>query len=167
MDHQHYYSNMFRRKWRRLILLLYKFYRAFDLGYNATRMPKSKQDRMIIKAVSSILDSSGVKVIYSPVGPKVYIHTKDKRYMIILSRSQVSITNHRFFLTSFVSDHMGESLMNLSLIKLDEEVKKLEWEIRDNENHFLDDIYQSFRNKKMKSQDPKPSSIQEALKDLL
>lgn len=158
---------MIRRKWRRLLLLLYKIYRALDLGLTASVTPKSKQDRMIIKAISSILDSPGIKVIYSPVGSKVYIHTKDKRYMIILSKSHVSITNHRFFLSSFVSDQMGESLMRISLTKLDEEVKKLEAEIRDNENHFLEDIYQSFRRKRAKSDPSRPSTIHEALKDLL
>lgn len=136
----------FKRKWRKFLISIFKVYRAFDLGFAAVQNKKTKQDRLIIKVVSGLLNLPGTTVIYIPKdGSMVYIHTADNKYLATVTRYQVKITNHKFFFVSNITDQMGESLINLALVKLESDVKLMEAGMMLNEENFLTDIYQEFR----------------------
>lgn len=159
-----------KRKWRKILIYFLRLYRAFDLGITSARETKTKQDRMIIKVVSSVLDSAGAKVYYSPRnsrGPKVYIHTKDKRYIITMTKTQVSITNHKFFFNSYITDQMAESLINLALTKLEDDLKRLDSEIVSNEDNFLGDLYETFKKRKEKDPPSKIAQIDQAFNGII
>jgi len=137
-----------RRKWRKFLISVFKVYRAFDLGFAAVQNKKSKQDRLIIKVISGLLNSPGTKVIFLPKnGSMVYIHAGDNKYLATVTRYQVRITNHKFFFVSNITDQMAESLINLALVKLESDVKELEAGMMSNEENFLTDIYEGFRQK--------------------
>lgn len=130
------------------MISIFKVYRAFDLGFSAVQNKKTKQDRLIIKVISGLLNSPRSKVIYIPRdGSMVYIHSSDNRYLATITRYQVRITNHKFFFVSNITDQMGESLINLALIKLQSDVKEMEAGMMSNEENFLADIYEGFREK--------------------
>ena len=149
-----------KRKWKKTFIFFLKVYRAFDLGLEAAQNNKTRQDRMIIKVVSTLLESPGIKVYYLPKEPpKVYIHTKDKRFMVILSRYQIRITNHKFFFVAHVTDQMAESLINLAVSKLEKEVNLLDTEMVANEENFLSDLYHNFKRKKERSATTKSQLI--------
>jgi hypothetical protein len=137
-----------RRQWRKFLISILKVYRAFDLGFSAVQNKKSKQDRLIIKVISGLLNSPGTKVIFLPKnGSMVYIHASDNKYLATVTRYQVRITNHKFFFVSNITDQMAESLINLAVIKLEGDVKELEAGMVSNEENFLTDIYEGFKQK--------------------
>lgn len=138
-----------KRKWTKFLISIFKVYRAFDLGFASVQNKKTKQDRLIIKVISGLLNSPGTKVIYIPKdGSMVYIHSSDNRYLATITSYQVRITNHKFFFVSNVTNQMAESLINLALIKLQSDVKEMEAGMMSNEENFLTDIYEGFREKR-------------------
>ena len=140
---------LFRRRWRKFLISVLKVYRAFDLGFAAVQNKKTKQDRLIIKVISGILNLPGTTVIFIPRnGSMVYIHTSDNKYLATVTRYQVRITNHKFFFVSNITDQTGESLINLALVKLERDVKEMEAGMMTNEENFLTDIYEGFREKR-------------------
>ena len=157
-----------RRKWRKFLISVFKVYRAFDLGFAAVQNKKSKQDRLIIKVISGLLNSPGTKVIFLPKnGSMVYIHTSDNKYLATVTRYQVRITNHKFFFVSNITDQMAESLINLALIKLESDVKELEAGMMSNEENFLTDIYEGFRQKNTSPVSQKNSSQSDLLDSII
>jgi hypothetical protein len=137
-----------RSQWRKFLISIFKVYRAFDLGFSAVQSKKSKQDRLVIKVISGLLNSPGTKVIFLPKnGSMVYIHASDNKYLATVTRYQVRISNHKFFFVSNITDQMAESLINLALIKLEGDVKELEAGMVSNEENFLTDIYEGFKQK--------------------
>lgn len=138
----------FGRKWRKFMFSIFKVYRAFDQGFAVVRNKKTKQDRLIIKVISGLLNLPETTVIYIPRdGSMVYIHTSDNKYIATVTRYQVKITNHKFFFVSNITDQMGESLINLALDKLESDVKTMEAGMMSNEENFLTDIYHEFKDK--------------------
>jgi hypothetical protein len=147
--------NSIKRNWKKSIIYLLKLKRAIGFSLSAAKSSKTKQDRMIVKVVSSVLDSPGIKIYYHPhgqTGPRVYIHTKDKKYIICLSKSHVRISNHKFFFSSYITDQMSDSLIQIALNKLEKEMERLEFESIESEDSFMSEIYQSFRKKTLREE---------------
>lgn len=134
-----------RNKWRRAIIYLIRLYRAFGLSLTTVKGAKTKEDRSISKLVATFLQSPSIKILYFPVGPKIFIYTEDKKYIISLSRFQIRITDQTYFFSNFIPDTLAETLFSQVLERLSADVKKLEDTVAENEEKFLNEIFASFK----------------------
>lgn len=136
-----------RRIRKKLRIFLAKFNRAVTKGIWEIRAEKTKQDRMVIKIVRTLLDTPDSKVYYAPNASRIYLHTKDKRYIISFDKQSIKITNHKFFFNADLREHVGEELVAAATERLESDLKKLNQEVAYNEDSFLDDVYSNFKKK--------------------
>jgi len=115
------------------------------------RVPKSSQDRMIVKIVKSLLESQSARIFFSPRSSKIYIYTEDKSYTIVFDRYSINITNHTFFFTYSLKEDIGNDLVNSAVERLEKDRISLEEEMIFNEKNFLGDVYDKI-NKKNKQE---------------
>ena len=136
-----------RRIRKRIKIFLAKINRAIVKGMWEIRAEKTRQDRMVIKIVRTLLDTPDCKVYYAPSASRIYLHSKDNRYIISFDKQSIKITNHKFFFNADLREHIGEELVSAATDRLERDLKKLSEEILYNEDTFLAEVYSNFRKK--------------------
>lgn len=129
---------------RRFNLYFAKLYRGIRNGIWSARKPKTHQDRLILKVVRSVLEKPEIRLYYSPLSSKIYIHTPDKKIIIIFGEYEINITNHKFFFSSNLRDGLGNMLMEYAKERIAFDMLKIQEAVSINENTFLSDLHQTF-----------------------
>jgi len=124
-----------------------KFFRRVKHSVGASRIKKTSQDRMLLKLVRSLLENDDMHVFFSPISAKVYVHSANKEIVIIYDLYKISITNHKFFFTSYLMDGVGEEIINIAKARIEREMSYIDKEVSQNETNFLNDVYQKFNGK--------------------
>ncbi len=136
-----------RRTRKRIKIALAKFNRAVTKGVWSISAPKTKNDRMVIKIVGTLLQNKDTRVHYAPNSSRIYLHTKDRRYIVSFDRYSIRITNHRFFFSTDLRDPVGDELIKLATERLESDLMKLDVEVNYNEDTFLNDVYSTIKRK--------------------
>jgi len=136
-----------RRIRKKIRIYLAKINRAIVKGMWEIRSEKTKQDRMVIKIVRTLLDTPDSKVYYAPSASRIYLHSRDKRYIISFDKQSIKITNHKFFFNADLREQIGEELVSAATDRLERDLKKLSEEIVYNEDAFLEEVYCNFKKK--------------------
>jgi hypothetical protein len=136
-----------RRTRKRIKIAFAKFNRAVTKGFWTISAPKSKNDRMVIKIVGTLLQNNETRVHYAPNSSRIYLHTKDKRYIVSFDRYSIRITNHRFFFSTDLRDPVGDELIKLATDRLEKDLMKLDVEVNYNEDTFLNEVYSTIKRK--------------------
>lgn len=106
---------------------------------------RSKNERMIIRIVRSVINVPDSRVYYSPKSSRFFLHTKDRRYIISMDSESIRITNHHFFFNSDLRSSVSDELMGLAFSRIEEDMIKLESASIFNENIFLNEVYSSIK----------------------
>ena len=130
-----------RRTRKKIKITFAKLNRAVTKGFWTISAAKSKNDRMVIKIVGTLLQNKETRVHYAPNSSRIYLHTKDKRYIVSFDRYSIRITNHRFFFSTDLRDPVGDELIKLATNRLEEDLMKLDVEVSYNEDMFLNEVY--------------------------
>ncbi len=132
------------RSKRKVKLYFAKLFRGIRYGIWTASKPKTPQDRLILKVVRSVLEKPEIRIYYSPLSSKVYIHTPDKKIIIIFDEHEINITNHKFFFSATMRDGLGTRIMDYAKERIAFDMVKIHEAISTNENSFLSDLYQNF-----------------------
>lgn len=134
-----------RTYWKKFLVYTIRLYRAFGLTLTAVKTAKTKQDRMLMKIVTTLLENPTAIIKYFPQGPRVLVYTGDLNYIVSITRYEIKITDQNLFFDSYISDTLSENLMQLALVRLEEEFNFLEKRITGKGDAFLDEIYTHFK----------------------
>jgi hypothetical protein len=110
-------------------------------GVWSMRAPKNPQERLILRIVKNMLEKDDSIVFYSPEVGRIYVHTKDKKYIVVFDRYSVNISNHNYFYTYGITEVLGNDIINSAFRRLERDRAKLENEMFFNEKNFLNDVY--------------------------
>jgi hypothetical protein len=154
----------FRRTRKKIKIAFAKLNRAVTKGFWTISAAKSKNDRMVIKIVGTLLENKETRVhyapnFYAPNSSRIYLHTKDKRYIVSFDRYSIRITNHRFFFSTDLRDPVGDELIKLATNRLEEDLMKLDGEVSYNEDMFLNEVYGVIKRKNSMSLASKLRSV--------
>jgi hypothetical protein len=136
-----------RRFKKRVKLSFARFSRIATGRSSEIRRRKSKNERMIVRIVRSVLNVPDSRVYYSHKSSRFFLHTKDRRYIISMDSESIRITNHHFFFNSDLRSSVSDELINLAFSRIEEDMIKLESASIFNENIFLTEVYNSIRSK--------------------
>ena len=136
-----------RRTQKRIKIVFARFGGAVIKGIWTISTSKSKNDRMVIKIVGTLLQNNETSVHYAPNSSRIYLHTKDRRYIVSFDRYSIKITNHRFFFSTNLRDPVGDELIKLATDRLEKDLMKLDAEVNYNEDTFLNDVYSTVKRK--------------------
>ena len=136
-----------RRTRKRIKITFAKFNRAVTKSFWTISASKSKNDRMVIKIVGTLLQNNETRVHYAPNSSRIYLHTKDRRYIVSFDRYSIRITNHRFFFSTDLRDPVGDELIKLATDRLEKDLMKLDIEVNYNEDTFLNEVYSTVKRK--------------------
>lgn len=136
-----------RRTRKRIKITFAKFNRAVTKSFWTISASKSKNDRMVIKIVGTLLQNNETRVHYAPNSSRIYLHTKDRRYIVSFDRYSIRITNHRFFFSTDLRDPVGDKLIKLATDRLEKDLMKLDVEVNYNEDIFLNEVYSTVKRK--------------------
>jgi hypothetical protein len=137
----------FRRTRKKIKIAFAKLNRAVTKGFWTISAAKSKNDRMVIKIVGTLLQNNETRVHYAPNSSRIYLHTKDRRYIVSFDRYSIRITNHRFFFSTDLRDQVGDELIKLATDRLEKDLMKLDVEVNYNEDTFLNEVYSTVKRK--------------------
>jgi hypothetical protein len=136
-----------RRTRKRIKITFAKFNRAVTKSFWKISASKSKNDRMVIKIVGTLLQNNETSVHYAPNSSRIYLHTKDRKYIVSFDRYSIKITNHRFFFSTNLRDPVGDELIKLATDRLEKDLMKLDAEVNYNEDSFLNEVYSTVKRK--------------------
>lgn len=134
-----------RRLKKRMSLNFVRFSRIATGRSSEIRHRRSKNERMIIRIVRSVINVPDSRVYYSPKSSRFFLHTKDRRYIISMDSESIRITNHHFFFNSDLRSSVSDELMGLAFSRIEEDMIKLESASIFNENIFLNEVYSSIK----------------------
>jgi hypothetical protein len=117
-----------------------KLKRGFKYGTWAMKS-KDPRDRMLIKIVKSYLERMDTFVRYSPNSNKIYLHTKDKKYIIVFDRYSIKLTNHKNFYFCGLKESVASEIIKCTFDRLEKEQEELEAQIYYNEKEFINEIF--------------------------
>lgn len=136
-----------RRLKKRMSLNFVRFSRIATGRSSEIKHRRSKNERMIIRIVRSVINVPDSRVYYSPKSSRFFLHTKDRRYIISMDSESIRITNHHFFFNSDLRSSVSDELMGLAFSRIEDDMIKLESASIFNENIFLNEVYNSIRSK--------------------
>jgi hypothetical protein len=134
-----------RRLKKRMSLNFVRFSRIATGRSSEIKHRRSKNERMIIRIVRSVINVPDSRVYYSPKSSRFFLHTKDRRYIISMDSESIRITNHHFFFNSDLRSSVSDELMGLAFSRIEEDMIKLESASIFNENIFLNEVYSSIK----------------------
>lgn len=134
-----------RRLKKRMSLNFVRFSRIATGKSSEIKHRRSKNERMIIRIVRSVINVPDSRVYYSPKSSRFFLHTKDRRYIISMDSESIRITNHHFFFNSDLRSSVSDELMGLAFSRIEEDMIKLESASIFNENIFLNEVYSSIK----------------------
>lgn len=146
-----------RRIRKKIKLFFAKTSRSFTRGTFGKSGEKSKQERTLLKIVRTLLNTPDSKVYCLPYSSVIYLHPKDKKYIISFDHDWIKISNHKFFFTASIKYGIGEEMIAAAKNRLESDLSILKSEISYNEENFLDDIYVNFKKAKERSSNPNQS----------
>lgn len=129
-----------------------KFFRKLRFGILSMKEDKNAQDRMTVKIIRSLLDDKEVRVVHSPNSNKTYIHTRDRKIIVIFDLYTIRITNHKFFFTGTLKDGIGQDMADLAKARIEREMNIIEQEVTTNEKDFLLNVYDTFVSPKIETE---------------
>lgn len=132
------------------LLILYKLLRLLKGGrYNKTKL--SKKEIILKKIIKLILENPESRIYYSPESYRILTHNKEKTYIISFNDKEVKITNHTSFSKFDINYEFGKMLIMSAFERIESDMKKLETEAVSNEDIFLDNICDNFKNKSLET----------------
>lgn len=134
----HFSLNRLKRK---TVIKASRIIKGFRYGVWPMSIPKNPQERLILRVVKTMLERNDSFVLYSPETGRVYIHTSDKKYMIVFDKYNVNISNHNYFYNYGVSEAIGSQIWRYAYSRLENDRIKLEEEMFFNEKNFLADVF--------------------------
>jgi GTPase SAR1 family protein len=155
-----------RRIRKKIKVFLIRTSRMFTGGVYGKRISKSKQERMLLKIVRTLLNTPDSKVYCLPASSRVYIHPKDRKYIIVFDYDGIKISNHRFFFNTSIKYRIGEEMVNAAKDRMERDLLKLNQEISYNEENFLSEVYSNFKRTRERSVSPTMDPIHKILTDI-
>jgi hypothetical protein len=155
-----------RRIRKKIKVFLARTLRMIIKGSYRKSSSRTKQDRMLLKIVRTLLNTPDSKVYCLPASSRVYVHPKDKKYIIVFDYGGIKISNHRFFFNTSIKYRVGEEIVNAAKDRMERDLLKLNQEISYNEENFLDDVYLNFKKAKEKSTTLNMDPIHKILTDI-
>jgi hypothetical protein len=102
---------------------------------------QNPQERLILRVIKMMLERNDTLVFYSPETGRIYIHTSDKKYIIVFDKYTVNISNHTYFYKYAVNEYIGQKILSHVYARLERDRLRLEEEIVFNEKNFLTDVF--------------------------
>lgn len=138
--------NQIKREIKIFKITIAKFVKKVKHSMGVSKIKKTSQDRMILKLVKSLLENKDMHVFFSPISSKVYVHSPEKEIVVIYDLYKISITNHKFFFTSYLMEGVGEEIIKIAKERIETEMSHIDVEAKSNEMNFLNDVYKNFSN---------------------
>lgn len=121
-----------------------KIGRAIRYGAWSMKHAKTPQERMSVRIVKVLLERKDSFVFYSPEASKIYLRSKDRKYIIVYDRYSIKIANHKYFFTYSLREDTGDEIIKYAFDRLERDRKELEADIEFNEKNFLQEVYNNF-----------------------
>jgi hypothetical protein len=123
----------FRHIKRRIGLILPKFGRSIkrDILYISPKM--NREEREITSIIRNLLSNPENKVVYSVNSKSIRIQTKDKKYVIALTGSQVRIN----FVSISINERIGSKLFKSVINRIEDEISVMDNDVISDHKEFL------------------------------
>lgn len=123
----------FRHIKKRISLILPKFGRTIkrDILYITPKM--NREEREITSIVKNLLENPENKVVYSVNSKSIRIQTKDKKYVIALTNSQVKIN----FVNITINERIGGKLFKSVIARIENEIEVMDNDVISDHKEFL------------------------------
>lgn len=123
----------FRHVKKRIGLILPKFSRTVkrDILYISPKM--NREEREITSIIRNLLSNPENKVVYSVNSKSIRIQTKDRKYVIALTSSQVRIN----FVTININERIGGQLFNSVINRIEGEIEVMDNDVISDHKEFL------------------------------
>jgi dTDP-glucose pyrophosphorylase len=126
----------FRHVKKRIGLILPKFGRTVkrDILYISPKM--NREEREITSIIRNLLSNSENKVVYSVNSKSIRIQTKDKKYVIALTSSQVRIN----FVNISINERIGGQLFKSVINRIEAEIEVMDNDVISDHKEFLSNM---------------------------
>jgi len=126
----------FRHVKKRISLMLPKFGRTVkrDILYITPKM--NREEREITSIIRNLLENPENRVVYSVNSKSIRIQTKDKKYLIALTNSQVRIN----FVNVTINERIGNRLFKSVIARIEDEIEAMDNDVVSDHKEFLSNM---------------------------
>lgn len=118
---------------KRISLILPKFGRSIRRDIFQLCPKMTSEERKISSMIHNLLSNPENRVIYSVKGKSIRIQTKDRKYVVSLTNSNIRIN----FVTVSINERIGSVLVDLVINRIESDIAEMDREVISDQKEFL------------------------------